>query len=70
MNLRRPAPSPFGYEHCPNILDDHDGSFVYNMSPFSSYSPLDFLGGSMTSLSRFGPPESFRSSENILDDFK
>lgn len=60
--------SSFSYEYCP-ILDDDGMSFIYDTT-FSSDSPLDFLGGSMTSFTRTGPPESFGSVENLsLDDF-
>jgi len=48
----------------------NDGmSFIYDTT-FSNDSPLDFLGGSMTNLSRIGPVETFGSVENLsLDDF-
>ncbi|KAK4782570.1 hypothetical protein SAY86_016672 [Trapa natans] len=65
------AGAPFGYDYCPNILDDYGRgmSFVYDTT-FSRDTPLDFLGGPMTHFSRFGPPENFGSVENIsLDDF-
>ncbi|OWM70713.1 B3 domain-containing transcription factor FUS3 [Punica granatum] len=60
--------SSFNYEYYP-IIDDVGMSFIYDTT-FSSDSPLDFLGGSMTNFTRIGPPESFGSVENLsLDDF-
>lgn len=51
------------------IDQDAEMSFVYDTS-FSNDSPLDFLGGSMTTYARISPPESFGSVETLcLDDF-
>ncbi|XP_030539508.2 B3 domain-containing transcription factor FUS3-like [Rhodamnia argentea] len=51
------------------INQDAEMSFVYGTS-FSNDSPLDFLGGSMTTYARISPPESFGSVDNLrLDDF-
>ncbi|XP_039173749.1 B3 domain-containing transcription factor FUS3-like [Eucalyptus grandis] len=56
-------------ESYPAIDQDAEMSFVYDTS-FSNDSPLDFLGGSMTTYARISPPESFGSVENLcLDDF-
>lgn len=45
-------------------------SFIYDTTTFSNDSPLDFLGGSMTSYSRIGSLEGFGSVDNFsLDDF-
>ncbi|KAI4348371.1 hypothetical protein L6164_009103 [Bauhinia variegata] len=58
----------------PNVIyptiDDTDMSFIYETT-FSNDSPLDFLGGSMTSFSRIGSSvETFGPVENLLlDDF-
>ncbi|ESW33641.1 hypothetical protein PHAVU_001G086800 [Phaseolus vulgaris] len=50
-------------------VNDTGMSFIYDTT-FSNDSPLDFLGGSMTNLSRIGPVETFGSVENLsLDDF-
>lgn len=51
-------------------MNDTDMSFIYETTFSSNDSPLDFLGGSMTSFSRIGPVETFGSVENLsLDDF-
>ncbi|XP_030461747.1 B3 domain-containing transcription factor FUS3-like [Syzygium oleosum] len=56
-------------ESYPAIDQDVEMSFVYDTS-FSNDSPLDFLGGSMTTYARISPPESFGSVDNLcLDDF-
>ncbi|KAI6677366.1 hypothetical protein NL676_038162 [Syzygium grande] len=56
-------------ETYPAIDQDVEMSFVYDTS-FSNDSPLDFLGGSMTTYARISPPESFGSVDNLcLDDF-
>ncbi|XP_054804235.1 B3 domain-containing transcription factor FUS3 [Prosopis cineraria] len=50
-------------------MNDTDMSFIYETT-FSNDSPLDFLGGSMTTFSRIGSVETFGSVENLsLDDF-
>ncbi|KAJ4729534.1 B3 domain transcription factor [Melia azedarach] len=53
------------------MAEDTGLSFIYDTTTFSNDSPLDFLGGSLTSYSRFGSfQESFGSVENLsLDDF-
>ncbi|KAI5604408.1 hypothetical protein POPTR_001G322700v4 [Populus trichocarpa] len=52
------------------VVDNTGLSFIYDTTTFSNYSPLDFLGGSMTNFSRIGHLESFGSVENMsLDDF-
>ncbi|XP_028771368.1 B3 domain-containing transcription factor FUS3-like [Neltuma alba] len=53
----------------PTMNDTDHMSFIYETT-FSNDSPLDFLGGSMTSFSRIGSVETFGSVENLsLDDF-
>ncbi|KAI4350452.1 hypothetical protein L6164_004907 [Bauhinia variegata] len=60
---------------CLNVMsyptvDDPGMSFIYETTFSNDYSPLDFLGGSMTSFSRIGSGETFGSVENLsLDDF-
>ncbi|KAH9743219.1 B3 domain-containing transcription factor FUS3 [Citrus sinensis] len=57
------------YVNHPMAGEDTGMSFIYDTTTFSNDSPLDFLGGSLTSYSRIGQ-ESFGSVENIsLDDF-
>ncbi|XP_044467053.1 B3 domain-containing transcription factor FUS3-like isoform X2 [Mangifera indica] len=58
------------YANYPNS-DDTTMSFIYDTTAFSNDSPLDFLGGSLTSYSRIGAlQESFGSVENLsLDEF-
>ncbi|OIW15230.1 hypothetical protein TanjilG_17550 [Lupinus angustifolius] len=51
------------------LVNDTNMSFIYDTT-FSNDSPFDFLGGSMTNLSRTGTDETFGSVENLsLDDF-
>ncbi|KAF7801816.1 B3 domain-containing transcription factor FUS3 [Senna tora] len=51
-------------------MNDTDMSFIYETTFSTNDSPLDFLGGSMTTYSRIGPVETFGSVENLsLDDF-
>ncbi|KAE9588854.1 putative transcription factor B3-Domain family [Lupinus albus] len=50
-------------------VNDTGMSFIYDTT-FSNDSPFDFLGGSMTNLSRTGTDETFGSVDNLsLDDF-
>lgn len=58
------------YANHPNG-DDAAMSFIYDTTAFPNDSPLDFLGGSLTSYSRIGTlQESFGSVENLsLDEF-
>ncbi|KAJ0052534.1 hypothetical protein Pint_02534 [Pistacia integerrima] len=58
------------YADYPNS-DDAAMSFIYDTTAISNDSPLDFLGGSLTSYSRIGTlQESFGSVENLsLDEF-
>ncbi|CAL0323310.1 unnamed protein product [Lupinus luteus] len=60
-------PDSFNITH-PSV-NETGMSFIYDTT-FSNDSPFDFLGGSMTSLSRTGTDETFGSVENLsLDDF-